>query len=102
MNYLIACFKNGRSSESILWWLPGGMGYTFDLDEAGRYDENDPRVISYLNDINHSRLDNVPVPEDFALAHSRREIADPQCGPFLSASKLVEHLMNTKGEGGYP
>lgn len=44
--YLIAHIGHtGKDTEHILWWKPDSRGYTFCIDKAGLYDEDDARSI---------------------------------------------------------
>lgn len=38
MQYLIFSKKHTRGDDEAWWWKPNRMGYTPNLDEAGRYD----------------------------------------------------------------
>ena len=46
IHYLIAHIGHTtKDSEHIIWWNPDSRGYTYCIDKAGRYDEEEARQI---------------------------------------------------------
>lgn len=69
-SHLIACMDR-TFSDYILWWMPGGNGYTHDIDRAGRYTREEyERVVSQ-----DARTKHVLVPLDIAERKTERVVA---------------------------
>jgi len=65
--YLIQC-KSESAGNSVLWWKPDRLGYTGDLDKAGRYTKAEAESIERL------RGEERKVPEALALSLVKRHV----------------------------
>jgi hypothetical protein len=45
VSYLIECIEHWRKGEPRLWWRPESKGYTWNVEEAGRYSEGEAASI---------------------------------------------------------
>jgi hypothetical protein len=54
------------SNEHVAWWRPGGLGYTHDPENAGRYERDEALAIcrKALPGSPRGRPNDLPVPED--------------------------------------
>lgn len=84
MQYFIACYKNNRSIDTVLWWKPERCGYTTNLDIAGRYDADDDLIQAYIKRNQDGDYDNVPVPVDLALANAHSIVSADRQETFWS------------------
>lgn len=57
MMYLILC-ADKSTSDNVLWWRPNRHGYTYNLDEAGRYTKEDAEAQAAARDLDFA------IPED--------------------------------------
>jgi hypothetical protein len=64
MKYVIISYKHSSRGE-LTFWRPNNAGYTTDIDDAGRYTQQE--VIEHqstYNSYHEDQIDNVAVPED--------------------------------------
>lgn len=57
--YVIACVDRSHCHDVMVWWRPYRRGYTWWLDEAGRYNETEARDIcqpDHAGDVKHLAL----------------------------------------------
>ena len=87
--YYIACYKNGRSIDQVLWWREDGAGYTYNLCEAGVYDAKDERVKSRIE---RKDTDNVPVECSLAHANAVQRVSTQDGGCFQDAESLLKRI----------
>ncbi len=59
MNYLLlSLHKPTFNKDLALWWAPNSLGYTIDVNKAGRYGEREAREIC-----SHKDAVMVPIPD---------------------------------------
>lgn len=59
MNFLILSHHRPTFNKDLaLWWAPRSLGYTIDVDKAGRYGKREAEAIC-----KHGEATMVPVPE---------------------------------------
>lgn len=69
MKYLIYNRRDGRAgwmNNCIVWWRPEGRGYTYSVDQAGRFTEEEAKLLV------GSGGDLMMVPEDVADSATKK------------------------------